>query len=78
MQNTKTKYGRQDKEYRIQKQKNAINTTHTKTTAKTKHRPSPEEQLVVFRIEDPRIPFVPRRRQQGDNCLKLEGKMVIF
>ena len=53
-------------------------TQHRQKIDINKHRPSPEEQLVVFRIEDPRIPFVPRNRQQGDNCLKLEGKMVTF
>ena len=61
MQITKTKYGRQYKDYK--NQKNAMHATQTKKTDKNKHRPSPEEQLVVFRIEDPRIPFVPRNRQ---------------
>ena len=61
MQITKTKYGRQYKDYKNQKKCKAHNTD--KKTEKNKHRPSPEEQLVVFRIEDPRIPFVPRNRQ---------------
>ena len=56
-------YKNKIRETKTKNQKNAMHATQTKKTDKNKHRPSPEEQLVVFRIEDPRIPFVPRNRQ---------------